>query len=59
MKKLTFKFDKEATNTVRFNQVTEGITDMPAIAYIYVAKSALKEWGWSNEKTLTLTANVE
>ena len=43
---LTFEFEKETKNTVRFKEIAE---ETPVIGTIYIQKSALKAMNYSKE----------
>ena len=54
MRELTFEFNKETKNTVRFSEVVADGSE-PVIGELYVRKSAL---GNDRPKTLSLTIGV-
>lgn len=56
---LTFAFERETKNTIRFAEQVEDQLDTPSIGTIYVAKAALKQMGWKQGQQLTLTLCVK
>lgn len=56
-KNLTFTFERETKNTIRFaEQVAE--LDAPVIGTIYIGKHALKELGYTQGSTITIALAV-
>ena len=55
---LTFEKEKMTKNTVRFTEKLEHDLDTPAMGTIYVSKSALRDLGWEDGKTLTITLSA-
>lgn len=56
--KLTFAFERETKNTIRFSEQVADQLDTPQIGTIYVAKAALKGLGWKQGDTLNLTIEL-
>lgn len=56
---VTFEKDKMTKNTVRFTEVLASDLDTQTLGTIYVSKTALKDLGWTEGKTLTLTLAVK
>ncbi len=54
---LTFAFERETKNTIRFTEQVADQLDTPQIGTIYVAKAALKNIGWKQGNTLK--ANIK
>lgn len=54
---LTFAFERETKNTIRFTEQVADQLDTPQIGTIYVAKAALKSLGWKQGNTLK--ANIK
>ena len=59
MMKLLFQPERTTKNTIRFQEKTEAALDAPAIGTLYVQKTALKELGYQEGKTLQLTLEVK
>ena len=56
---LTFSFERETKNTIRFAEQVEDQLDTPNIGTIYMAKSALKSLGWKQGQELSLTLSIK
>lgn len=56
--KLTFTFDRETKNTIRFAEKVADQLDTPSIGTVYVAKAALKSLGWKQGNDLVLTLDL-
>lgn len=56
--KLTFAFERETKNTIRFQEQVADQLDTPQIGTIYVAKAALKTLGWQQGNTLSITLGI-
>lgn len=56
---LTFAFERETKNTIRFAEQVEDQLDTPNIGTIYMAKSALKSLGWKQGQQLSLTLSIK
>lgn len=56
---LTFAFERETKNTIRFAEQVEDVLDTPQIGTIYVAKSALKAMGWKQGNNLSLSIGLK
>lgn len=56
---LTFVFERETKNTIRFTEKVEDSLDVPSIGTIYVAKQSLKQMGWKQGQQLSLTLCVK
>ena len=52
---LTFAFERETKNTIRFQEQVKDTLDTPRIGTIYVAKQALRELGWQQGKGLEIS----
>ncbi len=55
---LTFAFERETKNTIRFSEQVADQLDTPQIGTIYVAKAALKTMGWKQGNTLTMSIEL-
>lgn len=56
---LSFSFERETKNTIRFAEQVEDQLDTPSIGTIYVAKAALKQMGWKQGQELVLTLGTK
>lgn len=56
---LTFSFERETKNTIRFQEVLADSLDTPQIGTLYVAKAALKSLGWKDGKNLSISLSVK
>ena len=52
---LTFAFERETKNTIRFQEQVKDTLDVPQIGTIYVSKHALKGMGWKQGQALELS----
>lgn len=55
---LTFAFERETKNTIRFTEQVEDTLDTTQIGTIYVSKHTLKAMGWREGNTLTMTLSI-
>lgn len=55
---LTFAFERETKNTIRFTEQVADQLDTPQIGTIYVAKAALKSLGWKQGNTLKVNIKL-
>lgn len=53
--KVTFEFEKDTKNTIRFKEANVGPLDAPKIGTLYVPKASLKEIGYESGNKLELT----
>ncbi|MCK9327603.1 MAG: hypothetical protein M0P69_19065 [Bacteroidales bacterium] len=56
--KVTFEFEKDTRNTIRFKEVLDGPLDVANISTLYVQKSTLKQLGYAEGQKLEVTLNV-
>ena len=56
---LTFAFERETKNTIRFSEQVEDQLDTPSIGTIYVAKAALKQMGWKQGQEIVLSVSTK
>lgn len=56
--KLTFAFERETKNTIRFQEQVADQLDTPQIGTLYVAKATLKSLGWKQGNTLSITLEL-
>lgn len=56
---LTFAFERETKNTIRFAEQVKDQLDVPSIGTIYVAKQSLKAMGWKQGQELVLTLGTK
>lgn len=57
-KNLSFTFERETKNTIRFAEQLADSLDTPVLGTIYVSKHALKEMGYATGNTITMTLAV-
>ncbi len=57
--KLTFAFERETKNTIRFQEQVADQLDTPQIGTLYVAKATLKALGWKQGNLLSITLGIE
>lgn len=55
--KVTFGFEKDTKNTIRFAEVLDGPLDAPSIGTLYVPKQTLKAIGYKEGDKLEVTLN--
>lgn len=55
---LTFAFERETKNTIRFTEQVADQLDTPQIGTVYVAKAALKSLGWKQGNTLKVNIKL-
>jgi hypothetical protein len=56
--KIQFEFERETKNTIRFTEKLPGDMDSPKIGTLYVAKTALKEIGYTKDANLEVELSV-
>lgn len=56
---LTFVFDKDTKNTLRFNEQGDDLLYTPEVGTIYVAKSALRNLGWKQGDKLSVSISIK
>lgn len=56
--KVTFEFEKDTKNTIRFKEVLEGPLDVANIGTLYVPKMTLKAIGYQEGQKLEVTLDV-
>jgi hypothetical protein len=54
-KEISFTFEKETKNTLRFTEDVASNLDTPAIGTLYVQKGTLKELGYKDGSKLHVT----
>ena len=57
--KVTFEFEKDTKNTIRFKEVLNGPLDAPNIGTLYVPKQTLKQIGYKEGSKLTVELKSE
>jgi hypothetical protein len=57
--KVTFEFEKDTKNTIRFKEVLNGPLDVANIGTLYVPKMTLKAIGYQEGQKLEVTLNVQ
>ena len=57
--KVTFEFERDTKNTIRFKEVLEGPLDAPNIGTLYVPKQTLKQLGYKEGSKLTVELKSE
>ena len=57
--KVTFEFEKDTKNTIRFKEVLEGPLDVANIGTLYVPKMTLKAIGYQEGQKLEVTLNIQ
>lgn len=55
---VTFEFEKDTKNTIRFKEVLEGPLDVAQIGTLYVPKGTLKALGYKEGGKLEVTLSV-
>jgi hypothetical protein len=56
---VTFEFEKDTKNTVRFKEVLNGPLDAPTIGTLYVPKQTLKTIGYKEGSKLLVDLRTE
>jgi hypothetical protein len=56
---LTFTFERETKNTIRFTEVLQDKLDTPQVGTLYLQKASLKAMGWQEGKDIKMTLNVK
>lgn len=56
---LTFTFERETKNTIRFTEKTADMLDTPQVGTLYLQKASLKAMGWQEGKDIKMTLNVK
>lgn len=56
--KVTFEFEKDTKNTIRFKEVLNGPLDVANIGTLYVPKMTLKAIGYQEGQKLEVTLDV-
>ena len=57
--KVTFEFEKDTKNTIRFKEVLNGPLDVANIGTLYIPKMTLKAIGYQEGKKLEVTLNAK
>lgn len=57
--KVTFEFEKDTKNTIRFKEVLNGPLDVANIGTLYVPKMTLKVIGYKEGQKLEVTLDVQ
>ena len=57
--KVTFEFEKDTKNTIRFKEVLGGPLDAPNIGTLYVPKQTLKQIGYKEGSKLIVELKSE
>ena len=57
--KVTFEFEKDTKNTIRFKEVLNGPLDVANIGTLYVPKMTLKAIGYQEGQKLEMTLDVQ
>lgn len=57
--KVTFEYEKDTKNTIRFKEVLNGPLDVANIGTLYVPKMTLKAIGYQEGQKLEVTLNVQ
>lgn len=57
--KVTFEFEKDTKNTIRFKEVLEGPLDVANIGTLYVPKMTLKAIGYQEGQKLEVTLDIQ
>ncbi len=56
--KVTFEFERDTKNTIRFKEVLNGPLDTPKIGTLYVSKATLKEIGYTEGVKIEATVAI-
>lgn len=56
---LTFTFERETKNTIRFTEKVSDMLDTPQVGTLYLQKQSLKAMGWNQGKDITMTLQVK
>lgn len=57
--RVSFEFEKETKNTIRFKEVLNGPLDTPNIGTLYVPKQTLKQIGYKEGSKLIVELKSE
>jgi hypothetical protein len=57
--RVSFEFEKETKNTIRFKEVLDGPLDAPNIGTLYVPKQTLKQIGYKEGSKLIVELKSE
>jgi len=57
--RVSFEFEKETKNTIRFKEVLDGPLDVPNIGTLYVPKQTLKQIGYKEGSKLIVELKSE
>ena len=57
--KVTFEFEKDTKNTIRFKEVLEGPLDVANIGTLYVPKMTLKAIGYQEGQKLEVSLDIQ
>ena len=57
--RVSFEFEKETKNTIRFKEVLDGPLDAPSIGTLYVPKQTLKQIGYKEGNKLIVELKSE
>lgn len=56
--KVTFEYEKDTKNTIRFKEVLNGPLDVATIGTLYVPKMTLKVIGYQEGQKLEVTLDI-
>jgi hypothetical protein len=56
---LTFTYERETKNCIRFTEVLQDKLDTPQVGTLYLQKASLKAMGWQEGKNIKMTLNVK
>ena len=59
MTTVTFEYEKDTKNTIRFKEALSGPLDAPSIGTLYVPKTTLKALNYKEGQKLEVTLNVQ
>ena len=57
--KVTFEFEKDTKNTIRFKEVLNGPLDVANIGTLYVPKMTLKAIGYQEGQKLEVSLDIQ
>ena len=57
--KVTFEFEKDTKNTIRFKEALNGPLDVANIGTLYVPKMTLKAIGYQEGQKLEVTLDIQ
>lgn len=59
MMNVTFEFEKDTKNTIRFKETLSGPLDVAQIGTLYVPKTTLKQIGYQEGQKLVVTLSTK